>query len=90
MSVQQLAPPTRSEIARELAFYENRYQITTAAFLAEEGCIPDIDEDDAVEWLYRIEQLRVLQQVDLRRPYSCAVRVQSLENRESMMDRLAA
>jgi hypothetical protein len=90
MSVQQLAPPTRSEIMRELAFYENQYQITTDAFLAAEGRIPEIDEDDAVEWHYRVEQLRVLQQIESSRPYSCAVRVQSLKNCESMMDCLAA
>lgn len=90
MPVQQLAPPTMIEIARELASYEEQYQITTAAFLSKGGCIPEIDEDDAVEWLYRVEQLRVLQQLDSMRPYSRVERGTSLKNHDSVMDCLAA
>lgn len=90
MSVHQLVPPTISEIARELASYEEQYGITTAAFLAADGSIPDVDEDDAVEWLYRVEQLRVLQQADSVSPYSRVERGISLKNCDSMLDRLAA
>ncbi|MGD0521006.1 MAG: hypothetical protein ABSA48_07095 [Terracidiphilus sp.] len=90
MSVQQLAPLTISEIARELAFYEVQYGTTTAAFLAAEGHIPEIDEDDAVEWFYRVEQLRVLRLVDSKCPYSRIERGTPLENCDNMMDCLAA
>jgi len=90
MPVQQIAPPTIIEIARELASYEEQYGITTAKFLEEDCRIPEIDEDDAVEWFYRVEQLRVLQEVDCMRPYSRVERGVSLKNHDSVMDCLAA
>lgn len=86
MPVEQLAPPTISEIARELTSYEEQYGITTAEFLAEDGRFPEIDEDDAVEWLYRVEQLRVLQDIESMRPYSRSERGVSLKNCNSVMD----
>ncbi len=90
MPVQQLAPPSVAEITRELALYEKRYNTTTAVFLESEGAIPEIDEDDAVEWQYRVEQLRALQQTEAARPYSRARRGVSLENDDCVMDCLAA
>jgi hypothetical protein len=90
MPVQQLASPSITDIVRELTSYEEQYGVSTDDFLAAEGRLPEIDEDDAVEWLYRIEQLRVLREVDCMHPYSRLERGTSLKNEECMMDRLAA
>ena len=62
MPVQQLASPTLSDVVSDLREFERKYGITTLDFLAKDGLIPEVDDDDAVEWLYRVEQFRVLQQ----------------------------
>lgn len=89
MPVQQLSPPTITEILRELTSYEEQYGVSTAMFLTAEESLPEIDEDDAVEWLYRAEQLRVLRDADRVRSYSHLERG-TLKNEECMADRLAA
>jgi hypothetical protein len=93
MPVEQLAPPTLTEVERDIAVYEDRYQMTTADFLAADGCVSGIDEDDAVEWLYRAEQRRVLQEPEFSSPYSRCDRAKPLNgctNVMDVMDRLAA
>jgi hypothetical protein len=62
MSVQQIAPLTLGEIVEDLRKFEKAYNISTVAFVAADGLIEEVDEDDAVEWLYRVEQFRTLQQ----------------------------
>lgn len=93
MSVEQLAPLSIEEIRRELASYEEQYQVSTSTFLEKDGCIPGIDEDDAVEWLYRVEQLRVLQEPKVVSPYARSVDASPLKGCMDVievLDRLAA
>ena len=89
MPVEQLATPTISEIGRELAAYQEQYGITTEQFLAGEG-VCEVDEDDANDWYYRVEQLRVLRQVQFVHPYAQVEKGTSLKNCDSKMDCLAA
>ncbi len=84
MSVQQLAPPTIIEIARELREFEERNHMTTTEFLAVSGRVPEMDEDEAVEWFYRAEQLRVLQELGGGNRYSRSGR--ELSNCDSVID----
>lgn len=90
MPVQLLAPPTISEIALELAEFERQYHISTNAFIEAEGRIPEVDEDDAVEWLYCWAQFLALQGSQVGCAYSHAERGAKLKNCERVMDLLAA
>jgi hypothetical protein len=90
MPVQQLAPPTLNEISQETARFEERFGVSTAEFLANENALPEIDEDDAVEWLYLAEQLKALQQVAAASPYARNEVGKALKNSLCVMDRLAA
>lgn len=62
MPVEQIAPPTLAEIAQNLKEYEKKYRISTVDFLEVDGEIAEVDDDDAMEWLYLVEQFRSLQQ----------------------------
>ena len=64
MPVQQLPPPTIAEVEKDIADYERKYNMTTAAFLALTEADPSIDEDDAMEWAYRAEQLAALREAN--------------------------
>jgi hypothetical protein len=61
MPVQQLAPPTIDEIVADIKDFERKYGVSTLDFLKVDGDIDSVDEDDAIEWLYRVEQFRTLQ-----------------------------
>jgi hypothetical protein len=61
MPVQQLIPPTIAEVEQSIASFERQYGITTPDFLASTNST-FIDDDDAVEWLYCVEQLKVLRE----------------------------
>jgi hypothetical protein len=93
MPVQQLALPTLNEVANELREFERKYGITTVDFLEKDGLLSDVDDDDAVEWLYFVEQFRVLQQTkggssDTRTEH--ATSLNSRANVTEVMDCLAA
>jgi hypothetical protein len=93
MPVQQLAPPTLNEIVDDLRGFERKYQISTVDFLAKDGLILEVDDDDAVEWLYRVEQFRALQQGRSGYPGSRTERATSLNSCTDVidvMDQLAA
>lgn len=93
MPVQQLAPPSVADIRRDLFNLEQKYSTSTAAFVAADGYVPGIDEEDAVEWLYRAEQLRVLEEPEVFSPYSRTERATTLKgctNVMEVMDQLAA
>jgi hypothetical protein len=93
MPVEQIAQPSIDEIRRDLKAYEDKYSMSTAAFIAVNGCVDQIDEDDAVEWLYRAEQLRVLEEPVAHSPYSRNERPKELKNcsdASELMVKLAA
>jgi hypothetical protein len=90
MPVEQFAPPTIDEIRRDLAAYEQRYNMSTSEFLKRDGCVVGIDEDDAVEWLYRAEQIRFLQEQAVVSPYAHLEHAVPLKTCTDTMDRLAA
>ena len=89
MSVQQIAPPTIDEIERALRAFETQYRISTPAFIEADGRISDVDEDDAVEWAYLVEQLQCLREVEVRFSYSRIKGETTLQNNDSIIDRLA-
>jgi hypothetical protein len=89
MSIQHLAPPTIDEVEHALRALETQYGITTPAFIEVEGRVPNVDEDDAVEWDYLVEQLRCLREVEVKFSYSRIKGETTLMNNDSVMDRLA-
>ena len=64
--------------------------MTTAEFLEDGEVSREVPEDDAVEWLYLLEQRAALLQSGSVHPYSRTDRPQTLRNRPSVLDRLAA
>lgn len=90
MPVQQVAPPTFNDISQEIARFEDRFGISTAEFLAAANPLPQMDEDDAVEWQYLAEQRKALQQVASAFLYSHAAVGKTLRNSPCALDRLAA
>lgn len=93
MPVQQLAPPTLNDIVSDLQEFERKYGITTVDFLAKDGLVSEVDDDDAVEWLYRVEQFRVLQQRSSGYAASRTERATSVKDSTDVidvMDQLAA
>ena len=89
MSVQQLSPPTVEEIERDLAEFEAQYQISTADFVVAAYCVPGVDEDDAVNWSYLIEQLKFFRRIEVVSSYSRVDPAPLLENCDTTSDRLA-
>jgi hypothetical protein len=91
MPVQIVTPtPTIGEIERELRALECKYGISTPAFISAEGRLESIDEDDAVEWAYLVEQFECLRDAEVKFSYSQITGDGSLKNCDSAMDRLAA
>jgi hypothetical protein len=93
MTVKQLAPPTLNEVANELREFEKKYAMTTVDFLEKDGLLPNVEGDDAVEWLYRVEQFRALRRVEGSPSSTRIERATSLNSRadvNEVMDRLAA
>lgn len=90
MPIVQLAPRTLVEICEDITAFERRFNLSTADFIAMDSRLPEIDEDEAVEWLYLAEQRTALQETSARRPYlRCAVG-KTLKNNQCSMDLLAA
>jgi hypothetical protein len=92
MPVTQLAPPTLDEIVDDLKKFEKKYHISTVDFLAEDGLTDAVDDDDATEWLYRVEQFRMLQQGQHARSSRTerATSVSICTNVNDVMEQLAA
>ena len=93
MSVQQLAPPTLDEIVDDLKEFEKRYGISTVDFVAQNGMVSAVDDDDATEWLYRVEQFRTIQQrryTPSRIEHATSVSTCTTTNANDVMEQLAA
>ncbi|MFP5276767.1 MAG: hypothetical protein ACLGPM_06610 [Acidobacteriota bacterium] len=90
MPIQKLTPPTLDEINRAIAGFEERSQMTSEDFVQMEQPVSQLDEDDAVEWLYLIEQRRALRNAARVQPYSRSQAGKSLKNCHDVLDRLAA
>ena len=89
MSMQELAPPTIQEIERDLAAFETQYGIKTVDFVEAGCCGHGVDEDDAVNWSYLVEQLKFFRRGEVISSYSRVTPAPLLENRDSAADRLA-
>lgn len=62
--------PTIESVTREIEVFENRYGIETEALVELEGRIPAVESEDAVDWLFLYEQLRVLRELAVETLYS--------------------
>ncbi len=64
MTVEQRKPLTLEEVVQELREFEEKYSMSTAEFQAKLGLDFRVEDDDAMDWLYRAKQLLVLRGED--------------------------
>jgi len=89
MPIQRRSTPTIAGVARHIVAFETRYALDSRVFLARDSRSSHVDEDDAMQWSYLCEQLKVLREDALEVLYSVpddAV----LENFEDSREQLAA
>jgi hypothetical protein len=72
--------PTIESVTREIEVFESRYGIETEQLVQHEGRIPAVDPEDAVDWLYLYEQLRVLRELAVESLYSGSRHTEPLKN----------
>lgn len=90
MPIQRRNPPTLEGVSRQIEVFETRYAIETAAFVAQAGCVAEVDREDGVEWLYLVEQQRVLRETAVENLYSSLDHNELLQNDECCPELLAA
>jgi len=69
---------------------EHRYGLTSDVFVLHDFRSSHVDEDDGMEWLYLIEQLRVLREAAVGDLYSTGAESGPLENQDSSPEQFAA
>jgi len=82
--------PTIESVTREIESFENRYGIETDELVLHEGRMSQVDREDAVDWLYLNEQLRVLRELAVESLYSGGQHTVLLNNAYSSPEKLAA
>jgi hypothetical protein len=82
--------PTIESVRLQLEALEARYGIDTEEFVAQEGRIPSVDGEDGIDWLFLVEQLRVLKEAAVENLYSFNSKTAPLKNLPYSPDCLAA
>ncbi len=82
--------PTIESVTREIEAFESRYGLETEVLVQHEGRIAEVDREDAVDWLFLYEQLRVLRELAVESLYSGSHRVVLLQNTDCEPEKLAA
>jgi len=90
MSVQRHSTPTLAGVARQIKALEVQYSMSSAEFVRNDDRNCGVDEDDAMQWLYLIEQLSALQEAAVGTLYSSVYDSSPLQNSESSPELLAA
>ena len=90
MTILRRSAPTLTGVARQLAAFERQYSISTADFTADDERSNDVDEDDAMQWMYLLEQLSALQEAAVGRLYSAVSFREPLRNEENSPELLVA
>lgn len=90
MPVQRRSTPTLAGVARQIKAFEVQYCMSSAEFVGNEDRAYSVDEDDAMQWLYLIEQLSALQEAAVGTLYSTVYDSGPLQNSESSPELLAA
>ena len=82
--------PTIESVTREIEAFESLYSIDTEELVLHEGRVPAVDREDAVDWLYLYEQLRVLRELAVESLYSGSQHTVLLQNAYCSPEKLAA
>ena len=82
--------PTIESVTREIEAFENRYGIETEELVMREGRIPEVNGEDAVDWLFLFEQLRVLREMAVESLYAGGQHTVLLQNDYCEPEKLAA
>jgi hypothetical protein len=90
MSIQRRSAPTIAGVARQIAAFEAAYDLDTKVFLIRDFRSCNVDEDDAMEWSYLCDQLRVLREDALESMYAAGEDQVRLENFDDCPELLAA
>jgi hypothetical protein len=90
MPIQGRSTPTLTGVARQIRSFEVLYGIDTAVFIRNDEQSCNVDEDDAMQWFYLIEQLSALQEAAVGTLYSAVYDRGPLQNSENSPELLAA
>jgi hypothetical protein len=90
MPIQRGPMPTLKGVKDQIEELEVRYGIATEDFVRQEGRVAEVDSDDGVEWLYLVEQARVLSEAAVEMMYSPQCKTGPLTNEPCSPDKLAA
>lgn len=90
MTIQRREAPTLESVVQKIADFEHRYRIETAVFTLNDHRSNHVDEDDAMEWLYLIEQVCALADSAVGSLYATASVGRLLDNVEDSSELLVA
>jgi hypothetical protein len=90
MPFQRRCTPTIAGVTLQISEFERRYRLESDAFVMHDLRSAHVDEDDGMQWLYLIEQLRVLREAAVGTLYSAGAESGPLENQESSPEQFAA
>lgn len=90
MSIQRRNAPTLDGVLRAIAAFERHYDVETSVFTLNDRRSAQVDEDDATEWLYLIEQANVLAESAVGNMYATASEGVLLHNVPDPSELLAA
>jgi hypothetical protein len=82
--------PTIDSVTREIEAFEARYGIETEELVLHDGRIDRVDSEDAIDWLFLYEQLRVLRELAVESLYSGSRHTVPLQNTYCEPEKLAA
>jgi hypothetical protein len=88
MPIQRRSAPTLEGVNRQIEAFEHQYKIDTDVFLNDCHNV-SVNEDDAMEWAYLVEQRSALLDAAIGTLYGSAD-VEELENSDSSLELLAA
>ena len=81
---------TIESVTREIETFETRYGIDTEELVLHDGRISQVNGEDAVDWLFLNEQLRVLRELAVESLYSGIQHTVPLQNTYCEPEKLAA
>jgi hypothetical protein len=82
--------PTIESVTSEIEAFESRYGIETEELVMREGRIPEVNGEDAADWLFLFEQLRVLREMVVESLYASGQQRVLLQNDYCEPEKLAA
>ena len=90
MALQRRCTPTLGGVTLQIREFERHYRLESDVFVQHDFRSTHVDEDDGIQWLYLIEQQRVLREAAVGDLYSTSAESGPLENQDSSPEQFAA